>query len=53
MDEIYKWLDIFEPMIEQYKSGNITADEVLNLIDAESKNFQPMSRAERYLEELY
>lgn len=51
MNDIYDWLDIFEPMIEKYRAGDIPADEVLKALNEQSKNFQPMPRYERYLME--
>lgn len=51
MNDIYDWLDIFEPMIEKYRAGDIPADEVLKALNEQSKNFQPMPRSERYLME--
>ncbi len=43
-DDYYDWIDIFEPKIKEYKAGNISADEVLNLLETESKNFIPYSK---------
>lgn len=43
-DDYYDWLDIFEPKIKEYKAGNISADEVLNLLETESKSFVPYSK---------
>ncbi len=43
-DDYYDWLDIFEPKIKEYKAGNISADEVLDLLETESKNFVPYSK---------
>ncbi len=43
-DDYYDWLDIFEPKIKEYKQGKISADEILNLLENESKNFVPYSK---------
>ncbi len=43
-DDYYDWLAIFEPKIKEYKAGNISADGVLSLLEAESKNFIPYSK---------
>lgn len=43
-DDYYDWIDIFEPKIKEYKLGNIPAEEVLALLETESKNFIPYSK---------
>lgn len=43
-DDYYDWLDIFEPKIKDYKERNISAEEVLTLLENESKNFIPYSK---------
>lgn len=43
-DDYYDWIDIFEPRIKEYKSGKISANEVLALLETESKNFIPYSK---------
>lgn len=43
-DDYYDWLNIFEPKIKEYKAGNISADEVLDLLETKSKNFVPYSK---------
>lgn len=43
-DDYYDWIDIFEPKIKEYKAGKISANEVLALLETESKNFIPYSK---------
>lgn len=43
-DDYYDWIDIFEPRIKEYKAGKISANEVLALLETESKNFIPYSK---------
>lgn len=43
-DDYYDWIDIVEPKIKDYKAGKISADEVLALLETESKNFISYSK---------
>ena len=43
-DDYYDWLDIFEPKIKEYKQGEISVEEILKLLENESKNFIPYSK---------
>lgn len=43
-DDYYNWLDIFEPKINDYKQGKVSEDEIIALLEEESKNFIPYSK---------
>ncbi len=43
-DDYYDWLNIFEPKISDYKQGKISKDEMLALLETESKNLLPYSK---------
>lgn len=43
-DDYYNWLDIIEPKMDEYRQGKISKDEMLDLLDTQSKNFIPYSK---------
>lgn len=48
LDDMYNWLDFFEPKMNAYKAGQFSGEELLSLLEEKKKENQPGLRLGKY-----
>ena len=50
-DDYFDWLNMFEPKIAEYKTGNYDGEKLIEEIKSQTPNFQPYSKGKDFADE--